>query len=377
MKRDYYELLGVQKAAPIEDIKGAYRKLAIKYHPDKNPGDKSAEDKFKEINEAYEVLSNVDKRAQYDHFGADAFNANQGQGAQGQGAGDYGDFSSVSDIFGDMFGDIFGGGSKRGGQRSSGDIRRGTDLRYELELTLEDAIKGREIPVSIPRSEVCSTCSGSGSRRGTSAKTCTQCKGSGQVRYSQGFFSFSQACPKCKGSGRIIESPCPSCGGVGTARATSKITVRIPQGVDDGTSLRVNGAGNFPEGGGTAGDLFVVVRVKQHPNFQRHEDDLLTKLNVSYTQAVFGADLDVKTVEGSIKIKIPSGTQPGTTMRIRGEGVPHLGRKGRGDLLVKVMISVPKTLTDKQRTALRELAGSFGETPESQSTNPFKKVFGR
>jgi len=377
MKHDYYEILGVQKAASIEEIKAAYRKLAIKYHPDKNPGDKSVEDKFKEINEAYEVLSNAEKRAQYDQFGPDAVNGYQGQSAQGQGFGDYGDFSSVGDIFGDMFGDIFGGANRGGGQRRSGGTRRGADLRYELELTLEDAVKGREIPVSVPRREVCSTCSGSGARHGSSAKTCTQCKGSGQVRYSQGFFSFSQACPKCKGSGSIIENPCPSCGGVGTTRATSKITVRIPTGVDEGTSLRVTGAGNFPEGGGTAGDLFVVVRIKPDPNFQRHEDDLLTSLNVSYTQAVFGAELDVKTIEGSVKIKIPSGTQPGTTMRIRGEGVPHLGRKGRGDLLVKVILNVPKTLTDKQKNALHELARSFGETQKPQDTNPFKKVFSR
>lgn len=358
MKRDYYEILGISKGAAPEDIKSAYRRLALKYHPDKNQGDKTAEEKFKEINEAYEMLSDRQKRSQYDAFGhAGVGTAPPPQG--GAGAGGFGDFSSVGDIFGDIFGDVFGRSAGRSrGSRS----QRGADLEYSLEISLENAMHGVEVPLEIPRHETCSNCGGSGAKSGTKSKTCPQCKGAGQVRYSQGFFSFSQTCPRCNGVGEIIETPCPVCRGAGRVKGTNKVKVRIPAGVDEGTSLRVSGAGESGERGGTSGDLYVVLRLKKNDKFKRQGDDLYTELNLSFSQAVFGGEFEVDTLDSKVKLKIHQGTQPGTILRLKEKGFPHLGRRGSGDLLVKVAVVVPTTLDDRQKAALRQFAQASGES---------------
>ncbi len=366
-KRDYYEILGVPKNARIEDIKAAYRKLALKYHPDKNPGDKVSEEKFKEINEAYEMLSDSQKRSRYDaygHAGVGTAPPPPGGGAGPGGFEGFGGFegASAEDIFGDIFGNIFGGaqgGSFR--RQRGGRSNRGQDLQYEVELTLLDAMQGTEIPIDIPRQENCPTCGGTGARPGTSVKKCPDCRGTGQVRYSQGFFSFSQACQRCEGEGQILESPCPTCRGSGKTKGHHKVTVRIPPGVDDGTSLRVAGAGNAGGRGGVPGDLYVVVRLKSDPHFKRKENDLYTDLSITYSQAVLGGEFSVKTLDGTVKLKIPQGTQPGTTFRVHEKGFPVIGRRMRGDLYVKVNISVPKSINDRQKTALRQFAQSMGE----------------
>ena len=364
MKRDYYEILGVPKGARIEDIKGAYRRLALKYHPDKNPGDKASEEKFKEINEAYEMLSDPQKRSQYDAYGhAGVGTASPppggGGGYGGQGFEGFGGFEGQSgeDIFGDIFGNIFGGGASRGRGRSN----KGTDLQYELELSLLDAMNGTEIPLEIPRQEVCPACKGSGAKPGTSARQCPDCRGTGQVRYSQGFFSFGQACPRCRGEGQITEHPCSTCRGAGRVKGKHRVTVRIPPGVDTGTSLRVPGAGDAAPKGGSPGDLFVVIRLRNEPHFKRVGDDLYTDLSITYPQAVLGGEFDVPTLEGHVKLKIPQGTQPGTTLRVREHGFPLLGRRTKGDFLVRINITVPKSVNEKQKSALRNFAQSMGE----------------
>jgi len=378
MKRDYYEILGVGKNASQDEIKTAYRKLALKYHPDKNPGDKSAEERFKEINEAYEMVSDVQKRQQYDSFGhAGVGTAPPPQGGAGGVYGDAGDYSNVGDIFGDIFGDVFGGaggGARRSGGGASRN-RKGADLQYDLELSFNDAAKGIEIPLEIPRQELCAVCHGSGAKAGSSSKTCTQCKGSGQVRYAQGFFSFAQTCPKCKGEGQVIETPCQSCRGQGRVKGTNKVTVRIPPGVDEGTSLRVTGAGDMGSKGGTPGDLYVVIRLKKDARFTRVDDDLHTEVDISFIKAALGGESEVETLEGKVKVKIPPGTQVGTTFRIREAGFPHLGRRGKGDLLVKTNLVVPKNLTEKQKATLRLYAQATGESVVEPS-GVFKKVFG-
>lgn len=373
MKRDYYEILGVGKNASQDDIKTAYRKLALKYHPDKNQGDKSAEEKFKEINEAYEMVSDPKKRQQYDAYGHAGVGTAPPPPGGGGGYGDMGDFSNLGDIFGDIFG---GGGG--GGRRSSGGAsrsRRGHDLQYELELSFNDAAKGIEIPIEVPRQELCSVCGGTGAKPGTSVKTCSQCKGSGQVRYSQGFFSFAQTCPKCNGEGQVVESPCSACRGQGTKKSSHKVTVRIPPGVDDGTSLRVTGGGDMGAKGGIPGDLYVVIRMKHDPRFKRLGDDLFTEIDISFVMAVLGGESEIETLDGKVKLKVPPGTQVGTTFRIREAGFPKLGRRGKGDLLVKANIAVPKSLNDKQKNALKQYAQLTGEE-YSDSHGVFKKVFG-
>ena len=378
MKRDYYELLGIAKTATTDEIKSAYRKLALKYHPDKNPGNKEAEEKFKEINEAYEVLSDAQKKQQYDTFGHDA------SGGMGDGYGGYtqyssSDFSNMGDIFGDILGNVFCGSQRSGRKGGRSSQRRGEDLRYDVEISYFDAMKGAEISIDIPKKETCSTCHGTGSKDGSVPKRCSQCKGTGQVRYSQGFFSVSQECPQCKGAGVVISNPCLECRGEGTVKKRKTIKVKVPAGVDEGTSLKVTGSGNAGANGVSPGDLYVVVHMKQSAGFKRSTDDLHTEIPISFSQAAMGMEYDVPVIEGHVKVKVPAGTQPGTTLRVREQGFPVLGRKNRGDLYVKINISVPKFMNDEQKRALFEYAKAMGEVPKDakyQSDNFFKKIFG-
>ncbi|MDR3256560.1 MAG: molecular chaperone DnaJ [Endomicrobium sp.] len=382
MKRDYYEVLGVAKSASTDEIKSAYRKLALKYHPDKNPGNKEAEEKFKEINEAYEVLFDTQKKQQYDTFGHDPMGGTPGGGNPFGGQSSYtysGDFSNMGDIFGDIFGDMFGGSSgKRSGGRAS--QKRGEDLRYDIDISYLDAMKGVEISVDIPKKEICSICHGSGSKDGSAPKQCSQCKGKGHVKYSQGFFSFSQECPQCKGKGTIISNPCSECRGEGTVKKRKTIKVKIPAGIDEGTSLKVAGSGNAGSNEAPAGDLYVVVHMKSMVGFRRNEDDLYTEISISFPQATMGIEYDVPVIEGYVKVKIPPATQPGTTLRVREQGFPKLGRRNiKGDLYVKINISIPKSMNDTQKRALFEYAKSMGEIPKDakyQNDNFFKKIFG-
>ena len=373
--------MGVGKSASVDEIKTAYRKLALRYHPDKNPGDKSAEEKFKEINEAYEMVSDPRKRQQYDaygHAGVGTAGPPPPGGGAGGFPGDGGDFSNAGDVFGDIFGDIFGGGGAGGGgsrRGSSSRSRRGADLQYDIEISLSDAAKGAELPIEVPHQEGCASCQGTGAKPGTGSKTCPQCKGSGQVRYSQGFFSFAQTCPTCKGEGQIIDVPCPVCRGAGRKKNVHKVTIRIPPGVDEGTSLRVTGSGDAGAKGGPSGDLYVVIHLKRDPRFTRSGDDLHTEIDISFVKAALGGESEVETLDGKVKVKIPPGTQVGTTFRIRESGFPKLGRRGKGDLLVKANIIVPKNLTEKQKVALKQYAQAGGEDV-SDAPGMFKKVFG-
>jgi molecular chaperone DnaJ len=380
MKRDYYEILGISRAASTDEIKSTYRRLALKYHPDKNPNNKEVEEKFKEINEAYEVLSDTQKRRQYDTFGHDSTGSSTGGNPFGQGGGyaKYsGDFSSnVGDIFGDIF-DIFGAGSgKSNGDRAS--QKRGEDLRYDAYISYVDAMKGTEISVDLTKKEICLVCHGTGSKDSSALKQCFQCNGTGQVKYSQGFFSVSQDCQHCKGKGALIDNPCFECRGSGTVKKRKTIKVKIPSGVDEGISLKVAGAGNVGSNRSPSGDLYVVVHMKKMVGFKRSDCDLYTEISISFSQAAMGIEYNVPVIEGFVKVKIPSATQPGTTLRVREQGFPKLGRKSRGDLYVKVSIYVPKFMSDTQKRALFEYAKAMGEVSEDakyQNDNFFKKIF--
>ncbi|MDR2676619.1 MAG: molecular chaperone DnaJ [Endomicrobium sp.] len=369
MKHDYYEILGINKAASADEIKSAYRKLALKYHPDKNPGNKESEEKFKAINEAYEVLSDVKKRQQYDTFGQGNNNGNYTQYTS--------DFSSnMGDIFGDILGDFFGGSSN--GRSRTSQKKRGEDLRYDVEVSYLDAMKGKEIPIDIFKKEVCSICNGNGTRDGASLKQCVKCDGKGQIRYTQGFFSFSQECQQCKGNGTVINNPCSECKGKGTVNKRKSIKIKIPAGVDEGVSLKISGSGNAGANGSPSGDLYIVVHLKQTEGFKKNGDDLHTEVTVSFSQAAMGIDYNVPVLDGYVKVKIPPSTQPGTVLRVREQGFPKLGRKNKGDLYVKINLFVPKHLNDTQKQALFEYAKSMGEIPKDaryQSDNFFRKIF--
>jgi len=380
MKRDYYEVLGVAKSATNDEIKSAYRKLALKYHPDKNPENKEAEEKFKEINEAYEVVSDAQKKQQYDASGHDATvgGGNPFSGQQGGYQYASGDFSNMGDIFSDIFSDIFGGQGGRKGGRTSSQRRRGEDLRYDVDISYLEAMNGAEISIDMPKKEVCSSCRATGSKGGSAPKQCPHCKGGGQVKYSQGFFSFSQECPQCHGKGAVVSNPCPECRGEGTVKKRKVVKVRVPAGVDEGTSLKISGSGNAGVNGAPAGDLYVVVHMKSASGFRRDGDNLYTEISISFSQAAMGVEYDVPVLQGSVKVKIPAGTQPGTTLRAREQGFPKLGRKNRGDLFVKVNVSIPKSMNDAQKRALFEYAKSMDEVPQDskyQSDNFFKKIF--
>ena len=350
-KRDYYEVLGVSRTATEQELKTAYRRLAIKHHPDKNPNDKAAEEKFKEAAEAYSVLSNTEQRQRYDRFGHAGVSSSAGAGSWGAPG-----FGGIEDILGDLFGfgDVFGSG--RGGSRRSA-AQRGADLRYDLEITLEDAAKGMTAQLRIPRLEGCDACKGSGAAAGTQPETCTTCNGTGQVRYQQGFFSVARTCHVCRGAGRVVKNPCPQCNGAGRVEREKQMEVKIPAGVETGSRLRVSGEGEAGTQGGAAGDLYVVIHVAEHAQFERQANNLYQAVPITFAQAALGAELMVKTLtDGDEKLKVPMGTQTGTVFRLRGKGMPALGGRGRGDMFVSVTVTTPTSLTREQRRLLEQLA---------------------
>jgi molecular chaperone DnaJ len=354
-KRDYYEVLGVARNASDQDIKSAYRKLALQHHPDRNPGNKEAEDKFKEAAEAYSVLSDKDKRGQYDRFG----HAGLGGAAGGFNGFDPSVFSDFSDILGDIFGfgDIFGGGSRRGSR-----VQRGSDLRYDLELNFEDAVFGLKTKIRFPRHEACSDCNGSGGAQGSSATTCSTCNGYGQVRYQQGFFTIARTCGSCSGSGQMIKNPCKTCSGSGRVIREKTLEIKIPPGVDSGDKLRISNEGESGPKGGPSGDLYVVLIVKDHDFFERREHDLYCHIPITFSQAALGSQISVPLLEGGEeKLAIPAGTQPGSVFRIKGRGVSRRGGSSRGDLFVAVNIVVPTKLTREQKEIILRLGETFHE----------------
>jgi molecular chaperone DnaJ len=345
-KRDYYDTLGVNRDAADEDIKKAYRKLAMKHHPDRNPDSKDSEDKFKEAKEAYEVLSDPEKRRAYDAYGHAGVNPNMGGGGGGEG------FGGFSEAFGDIFGEIFGGGRGRGGGQQ---VYRGADLRYNMEITLEHAARGTETKIRIPSLDECGTCHGSGAKPGTKAKTCQTCNGQGQVRMQQGFFSIQQTCPTCHGTGKVIPEPCNPCSGTGRVKNHKTLSVKIPAGVDDGDRIRLSGEGEAGVNGGPPGDLYVVVQLKPHSVFQRDGADLHCEMPISFTVAALGGDIHIPTLDGEAKIKIPAETQSGQVFRLRGKGIKPVRQTSAGDLMCHVVVETPVRLTDRQRDLLREL----------------------
>ncbi len=375
-RRDYYEVLGVARDASAEDIKKAYRKLAVKFHPDKNPGDKAAEEKFKELGEAYEVLSNADKRAAFDRFGHDAFSrggAGAGGGAawSGVGGGFHDPFEVFREVFGGAMGfeELFGGGGRR--------ARRGADLRYDMEIGFEEAVFGGEREIQVRKLVSCAECGGSGAQEGSGRVTCSACRGNGHVASGSGFFQMVQTCPRCRGEGSMLEKPCRKCHGAGAVEGTAKIKVKIPAGVDTGTRLRSAGQGDAATGGGEAGDLYVVFHVRPHEIFQRDGPDILVEEPINFAVAALGGEVEVPTLEGTAKLKIPAGTQSGSVFRLKGKGVPDVhGRHSRGDELVRVTVEVPQKLTGEQKKKLQEFAGSCGEETAPISEAFWKKVRG-
>ena len=345
-KRDYYEVLGVNRDASDEDIKKAYRKLAMKWHPDRNPDNPKAEERFKEAKEAYEILTDAQKRPIYDQFGhAGVDQAAAGAGAAGAGAG----FGNFADAFGDIFSDIFGGG------RGRSNVYRGADLRYNLEISLEDAARGTETRIRIPAMEECATCKGSGAKPGTSPTTCPTCQGHGQVRMQQGFFSIQQTCPRCHGTGKIVASPCQTCGGAGRVKQHKTLAVKIPAGVDEGDRIRLSGEGEAGTNGGPSGDLYVVIHLKPHSVFTRDHNDLHCEMPISITAAALGDDIEIPTLDGYAKIKVPGGTQTGQMFRLRGKGIKGVRSSGHGDLICHVAVETPVNLTPRQKELLQEL----------------------
>jgi molecular chaperone DnaJ len=364
-KRDYYDILGLQKGAGDDDIKKAYRKLAVKYHPDKNPGDKAAEESFKELGEAYEILSDPQKRALYDQYGHAAFDRRSG-GGFGRGGGFHDPFEVFREVFGgggNIFDDLFGG------RQEAGQSQRGADLRYDMEITFEEAAHGCEKEISVTKPELCEVCQGSGAETGSKIKPCVTCGGRGQVISSRGIFSIAQTCPQCQGAGKVIEKPCKQCRGAGRRERTSKIKLRIPAGVDTGSRLRSAGNGEAGLRGSSPGDLYVVLHVKPHDIFQRDGDDLLCEVPVNFVQASLGSDISVPTLAGTAAIKIPPGTQPGTMFRLKGKGMKNIQGYGHGDLHVRINVEVPTQLTAAQKTKLQEFAELCNgkENPISQT----------
>lgn len=355
-KRDFYEVLGVSRSASADEIKKAYRRLAMKHHPDRNKDDDSAEAKFKEAKEAYEALSDADKRAAYDQFGHEGLQRGAGSGAGGFGA------EGFSDIFGDVFGDIFGGGG--GGRRGRSQMFRGADLGYELKLDLERAVSGDSVTIEVPTQVGCDTCDGSGAAKGSEPVKCTTCGGVGQVRVQQGFFSIQQTCPACKGAGTVISDPCATCSGRGRVAKKKKLSVKVPAGVDDGDRIRLTGEGEAGRNGGPPGDLYVEIRVNPHKIFEREGPDLSCEVPVSIATAVLGGEVELPTLAGHVSLKVPGGTQSGKVFRLRGKGVVTVRDQHKGDLFARVVVETPVNLTDEQADMLRrfdELVQSGGE----------------
>jgi molecular chaperone DnaJ len=375
-KRDYYEVLGLTKGASEEEIKKAYRKLAKENHPDLHPGDKACEERFKEINEAYEVLSDPDKKAKYDQYGHAAFDPNAGFGAGGAGFGDFGDI--FGDIFGGFggFGDIFGGGG--GGARQANAPRKGESIRTNVSISFEEAAFGCKKDVSVGRVEACPDCKGTGCAPGTTPEVCPDCKGTGSVRTTQrtpfGMVQSSAPCQKCRGTGKIIHQPCQTCRGMGSVRRQHKINVTIPAGIDDGQTVSVRGQGNAGANGGPDGDLLVYIIVRPHARFERDGANVILEQEISYVQAALGGDIEVPTLDGKVKLAIPEGTQTGSVFRMRGKGIPYLRGSGRGDQFVSVKVAVPRNLTSSQKELLKQFAASVGdEIPESHGGGIFGK----
>ncbi len=374
-KTDYYELLGVPRGASGDEIKVAYRRQAVKFHPDRNPGDKGAESQFKSINEAYEVLSDAQKRAAYDRFGHAGVNGAATGGGAGAGFGGFGDMGDID--LGDILGNIFGGAEGfGGGSQRRGGTSRGQDIAVEATVTLKEAFEGTQKPVRLRKAEVCETCSGNGAKPGTSVVSCKTCGGTGQVRSQRSIFIMAQTCPTCRGEGRVIQTPCASCRGAGAVERESTITVRVPPGVREGTSLRISGSGQAGSRGGSTGDLFVVIHVANDARYTREGDDLYTEERVSIPQASMGCEIQVDTMEEAVTIKIPPGTQSGALFRLRDHGMPRLGARGNGDQFVKVLVEIPKNLNTKQRDLLREFARTLGENPAQYEDSVLKKIFG-
>jgi molecular chaperone DnaJ len=355
IKADYYEVLSVSRTATDQELKTAYRRLAMQYHPDRNPGDKHAEEKFKECSEAYQVLSDPDKRAAYDRYGHAGVS---GAAAQGN---PFADFQDLGDIFGDLFGFNIGG---MGGGRRQQRTQQGHDLRYDLTIEFEEAVFGKETEITIRRLETCVDCRGLGTANGRGPTTCPQCQGRGQVRYQQGFFSIAKTCSACGGAGTVITDPCKTCRGDGRVTREHMIQVKIPAGVEDGTRIRYQGEGDAGRTGGPSGDLYIVLKVKRHEFFERDGQDLHCQIPISFSQAALGADISIPTLEGDAALKIPEGTQSGKEFRLRNKGVPYLNEHGRGDLIVRVVIQTPKKLTKVQKELLRQL----GETLTVENT---------
>ena len=379
-KRDYYEVLGVDKGVTADDLKKAYRKLAIKYHPDKNPGDKGAEEKFKELGEAYEALSDPQKRAAYDQYGHAAFDPRQRAGAGGARGGG---FHDPSDIFEQVFGNrgggaesifdaFFGGGN--GERRNPGGPERGSDLRYDLEITFMEAALGCEKDITVTKAATCEGCDGSGAEKGSGQKNCPTCGGRGQVISNRGIFSIQQTCPRCEGRGKIVEKPCKSCNGAGRKDKTSTIKLKIPPGVDTGARLRSSGNGEGGLRGGPTGDLYVVLDVKDHEIFQRDGDDLHCEVPISFVITALGGEVEVPTLAGGAQIKIPAGTQTGSTFRLKGKGIKNVQGYGTGDLLVRVKVEVPQKLNALQKAKLEEFAALCGADVNPESSGFFEKV---
>lgn len=365
-KRDYYEVLGVAKGADDKEIKKAYKRLAMKYHPDRTQGDKAMEEKFKEVQEAYEILSDDQKKAAYDQYGHAGVDPNRGGAGFGGGNADFGD------IFGDVFGDIFGGGRRGGGQSRA---QRGSDLRYNLEMSLEDAVRGKSVDIKVPTWVGCDSCDGSGAKKGTQAKSCPTCHGAGQVTMRQGFFAVQQTCPTCSGRGKIIPDPCSKCHGDGRVEKTKTLAVKIPAGVDTGDRIRLTGEGEAGMHGAPSGDLYVQVHVKDHPIFVRDGNNLSCEVPISFSIAALGGEIDVPTLDGRVKLKIPAETQTEKMFRLRGKGVQSVRGGGVGDLVCKVVVETPVNLSDKQKDLLRQLDESWGGESEARHRPKSKGFF--
>jgi molecular chaperone DnaJ len=369
-KRDYYEILAVAREASEQQIKSAYRKLALKYHPDRNPGDRTAEERFKEAAEAYAVLADRDKRSLYDRFG------HAGVSGAGAGAGGFDPsvFAGFEDIFGNL-GDLFGFGDVFGGRRRRSGPQRGSDLRYDLEITFEESFDGTETAIQIPREETCETCKGTGAAPGSAPEVCSQCRGSGQLRFQQGFLTVSRPCPNCRGTGRMISRPCQGCRGAGRVGRDRKITVKVPPGIATGQQLRIYGEGEHGTAGGPPGDLYVALHVQEHPLFHREGDDLYCELTVNFPTLALGGELRVPTVKDEEDVTVPPGTQPGTRFKLRGKGMPSVAGRGTGDLYVIARAAVPKKLTREQKQLLEELAKTMPQEPLERAGEASEKPF--